>query len=746
MRTGFLLTDAPRVSQTAEDLAASAALALAADGSASAAAQSASEAAASAGAAEDSAAEALDSASDAAASAASMSSIVSLFDSATTTNIFNAALLTGPASYNASGSYATSLNNYCASGSPTQNQACTPGVQHWVSCEFADSMWSFLSLRVNFYNSATPSTGSLVASSTAGQNGVAFSQSNRRVTFIPPAGATHYGINIARTGAHSPAEVAALASLMMANTGAALLPYDPPVTAGQKEFPASVANPSGRVSVYKSGTSLYVRSPLHSSSSRDVIRLLTFGVTPSTTTNGCVDFTGQRFVDRVYPPGYNLIAWNAGTVVSTGNDNGAPSRYNAQYLGGGHGLAAAFNLTSNGHGLTNAAVGDVGTISGVSWVLTRIVDANTLQVVRDYTGTQTNWFINGSISGSGSIIFANNGAKAFSASAGTQVWPIVKSLSQECLVEGVTPVSADGAYSGSFVTVRETYEIANPAAWLDTLKSERGTLTPKDLSHSSIPSQVRIDQTWRFDQYGGMTGYHTFTALQEIKLTTGSSYDFISCWQHQSIFASGHTLWQYMPGISGSVGGFAFSDRADITANAASVIVSKTDCADQANPTSHFCQYTYAGGAPVNGLAFGYMRQRGQGLPATRAQNARIWQMSSSEKQYPVAIDGQRFASQLVPAGTVLQTGWWSFAQPMASYPSYTIYAMYEDAGKAYLVLDVHETVTNRAVPIPRELMGRPLSVVDKSASFTLVSEMVTGDGLICSVSGGKGNAVIQIG
>lgn len=65
------------------------------------------------------------------------------------------------------------------------------------------------------------------------------------------------------------------------------------------------------------------------------------------------------------------------------------------------------------------------------------------------------------------------------------------------------------------------------------------------------------------------------------------------------MYKAGHTLWQYVPSLAVTVGGYALSSLAKITANAATVIVTAADCADAANLPAHFAQVVKLSGAPV---------------------------------------------------------------------------------------------------------------------------------------------------
>lgn len=686
-------------------------------------------------------------AEDAGASAASVASVTGLFDTVAAVNLFDPSTGVDNGNFNSSGSVSV-LARYGRLFLPV-----VAGQSYTVSCNAADAAWRFHAQNwVNFYNSTTVFTsGTLVDNSIVGENGVAFSDSSRTVCFTAPTGAVMMGVNLYNSTDATPdaAEYDAAWAAIMANSGLTAAQYEPYVAAGTREFPAEVVNPAGPVTVLLSGTDLYIRQPVWNDSARDTVRKLSINETPSPSEPGTIDFLAQRFVTRSYAPGLTLIAYNAGASIWASSDNGPPIKLNAQFLGGGHGLASAYTITKTAHGLTNADVGDVGPDgSAVSWVLTGIVDANTLQVVSANTGASLDrWTINGALAATGTITFAGAGAVAYTARTAIQVWPAVQGLVQEIMLDDVTPITADGTHNGSSVTVRERYGIPNPARWLALLISEKGTLTPKVFSDPAVPTQVYVDQSWRFDRFGSMVGYNNTLFAQEAALPTAGSYSYIGGWQHQSIFKTSHTLWQYVPDLATTIGGYDLKAGADITANASTLDVTVAEASDPADPPSHIAQYLKLAGTPVYGLAMGYLRNKGAGDPSERADNTYLFRISSAEKTYGVAYDGSRFPSGVVPAGRMFSTAFWDMAYDMADYPTHTVDAVYEDNGKVYRVIDIHATAAFYSVPMPADLIGKPVSVVSKSSSLTLHTDaFVPSGGLMVSVTGGWGRLIAEIG
>lgn len=672
-------------------------------------------------------------------------SIFGLFVAPTSVNLFDPATGVDNAGVNASGP-PFSLARYGRLILPV-----TEGETYTISCAYAPTEWDLdQNGWVNFYNSTTLGSGTLVDSSTASpqENGVTFTESGRTVSFTAPAGAVVAVVNAYNTTNATPDAAAydALWGGVMANTGAARAAFDPWVNSGTRDFPDTVKNRPGKVRALLAGTSLYVWQPMWNDPARAHVRRISYGDTAGVAEAGTVDLIAHRFVDASYGLDEIELAYNAGENVWASIDNGPPFKFNGQYLGGGHGLSAVYNLTIAGHGLDATDVGDVGAISTKSWVLARVVDENTITVVAANTGvSETLWTITGSPApgSSGTIIFSGAGAKSYTASAATQFWPLVQDYALSAWVDGATPLQDGTPLDGAYVEVRESYGIPNPANWLATLIAERGTATPKALNDPAITTQLYVDQVWRFDRFGAMVGYGVYRAGQEFELR---SSDYFGAWQHQTIFKSGHTTWQYMAGVASAIGGYDFTATADITSNSGERLLVTSNASDPAKPPSVFAQFLKLSGDPVLGLAHGYLTTTGAGKPVQRADNTNLFRLSTSEKMYPVAVDGGAFASGLVPAGTVMSVGFWDMAFDMSDNPARTVDAIYEHAGKAYRVVDVHDTVAYGALNMPAELTGRPVTVIEEQGGFTLHSdEFVPAGGLTYSVSGGYGRAIIEV-
>jgi hypothetical protein len=83
---------------------------------------------------------------------------------------------------------------------------------------------------------------------------------------------------------------------------------------------------------------------------------------------------------------YNKIT---GTSFKPSGDDIAPLYLNGSYVGANHGYYDVNVLTATGHGKTTADIGSVWNIDNKKFIILDVVDANTLKIFSDYTGTQT---------------------------------------------------------------------------------------------------------------------------------------------------------------------------------------------------------------------------------------------------------------------------------------------------------------------------------------------------------------------
>lgn len=629
--------------------------------------------------------------------------------------------------------------------------AVTAGQQLVIDMTNCHSDWKIFKpsnlARVMGYTAAPAGGGTFHSLITA-----TFSQSDRFATFTVPSGVNYIAWSAYDTVGSAPTtqDFATMRARAMVYLGTTQIEYAQyyPANSYQVDF---VDNTDYPVTLVKSGTDVYIRQPYNAT--YDLVRKLKYGAAQSASEAGVIDFVGVRKIRIASSAADTALMYEAAQIteyLQASNDNSPPEKLNSMYLGGEHGVAASFRLTKTGHGLTNSAVGDTGTDSASKiWVITKIDDTNNITVTAQNDGASASkWLIRNTITGS-TITFAGAGAYTFTTNTAVLFLPLAQNYTSAIYVDGVQ-VTADGTYSGYRAEVRESYGIPNPARWLTALIAAKPAVTPLLPNDPANATQIEVNASWQFDRYGAQVGYFDHYVVEQYARSGGSTDDYFGAQQWQVSYrnvAAGETVWQYVPDLTGSVGGYDFSNIAEITNNAATVTVAKADCLNTSNPASHFAQIIKdSGGNKLRGFVHGYARNVGVGVPATRAALCvELWQLSTAKKQYIRAVDSGYGAT--AAAGENLQAVTFNSYYDMSANTNYTVNAMFELAdGKVHWVFDCHATLSATWITMPPELVGKLVAVLD-STNFTLhTTAVVTAKGLRVSTSGGRGRAVIQIG
>ena len=157
---------------------------------------------------------------------------------------------------------------------------------------------------------------------------------------------------------------------------------------------------------------------------------------------------------------------------------------------------------SAGHGKT---VEDVGSewLDGAStkYYIMRIVSSTQLWMLSENIGTHDKWLFDESISGvtlthsSGATHTANI---TIDADVGDQMFPSVSNHIKTVYVDGVTDIEnySDGTIiKGSFVDIKDYYDIANQSECLDSVIADVGSLVQPDLNQGN--AQIHISYNYR---------------------------------------------------------------------------------------------------------------------------------------------------------------------------------------------------------------------------------------------------------
>ncbi|MDD3926437.1 MAG: hypothetical protein PHT33_07250, partial [bacterium] len=317
------------------------------------------------------------------------------------------------------------------------------------------------------------------------------------------------------------------------------------------------------------------------------------------------------------------------------------------------------------------------------------------------------------------------------------------------LLDGTTEVTADGVYTCKYVDIANTYDISNLASVVDYLKAHAGSSTQPMFNDPSIDSDMRFCITYRYAGNGAVTVYHTIRTYKDVAL------GYVGFMQAAPLFVqsgSGRRLWQYIPKtkpVVGKLKAWNFQTMEDITDTIETLSLGTDSWSDADNPPERFAQLVKTvEGVTSHGFLMGYSQLRGIGVPAIRktlVNNAFF--LYVSRKQYPHGIDNGMtgLVNGRLPADSYFEAvGYRCWINP-AIDPDATVCTWYMDGNDIVLVLDYHKNLKMHQVALPAQFVGKTITAVDVSASTTVHSRIVSNDGLLISVSGGYGYAVLRL-
>ena len=506
----------------------------------------------------------------------------------------------------------------------------------------------------------------------------------------------------------------------------------------------------GLTKIIKNGSNVYIRTEWDAAN--DLVQKVLMSGSPYGL-NNVVNFDGVR----IHPKSTTdakpaFVSSQRALWLAAQGDDAAPARYNGTTSGGNHGPYVIKQITAAAHGKTTAA--DIGSEwtdeAGLKWYLMKVIDANTLWVMSEDTGTGGIWNFGSTINGTKLIHSqraTNTGDIIFSATVYPLMTPVTQGQVKSISVDGVT-VSADGVYTGKTVNITNSYNIVNVAGVVSYYKTMTGTARAPSFVDAAIPAETRFTVTYQWAANGSCTVYHQFRTFNAINL------QYVGFIQSAALDFSGKQLWQYIPktvAIPGSLKTWNFQNMEDITAiPLENLYFYPGYWSDPNNPPDRSAMIVKtSGGAASVGYVTGLSPLRGVGVAASRKNlvgTAFVLSTYGKNYMYGVSTNGSGFTSSIIPAGSMYEAvAYRSFYNP-ALLPEATVNTWYRDGRDIVVLIDFHQPVTQKTIPLPDEFVGRKITVVDKTASFSVVGgEFVSADGLLVTVTGGYGYAVLKL-
>lgn len=405
----------------------------------------------------------------------------------------------------------------------------------------------------------------------------------------------------------------------------------------------------------------------------------------------------------------------------TSIDEAAPTFFNGTTIGGNHG-SPCYTITANAHGKTLADVGaKYQDANGNYYTILKVNDINTLLLGIKNTSVADTWVFPIPVSPMTYSTAGNSTtAISFTASSLGQLTPSIKNVFHKLIIDDKEQAEV-GTYYGDRISLIETYDIIDYPDMLDKLSINRpsgGYLTqPEFTNGDTIISITNIysiqlkgvialvcswgnEKTLTLDRYFGITqnafsapAWATFVRRYLPKtlpiINNGNTFDFRLKPDFKTPVLSGYIniTSQYWEG---------------------------------GKPVNRMVDLLESAGLNIN-FNLGYLPVGGD----RSTMVSKAWEISNVKKSYPIYIDGKIGAANVITAGTVKQgvafRGW--------SKPSgiRTNDFLVENGGKYYLYLDYHSIGTD-TVELPSYLLGKEVTVIDKSANVELITSIVTGN------------------
>lgn len=169
-----------------------------------------------------------------------------------------------------------------------------------------------------------------------------------------------------------------------------------------------------------------------------------------------------------------------------------------RYVGAGHGYFFGYNLTISAHGYTSADIGKTYNDGTNTWVIIKIVNANTIQVV---CYDSTAWYRMKTATTPDSVDFGS-GAKTVTNSSQVQIYPSVINADTKILE------------NTSVCRIVETYDIMNVGTGIDALLNNVGNNDNDSLAELS-DSAITVRNLYEFINNGAVTIYQNLKVLND---------------------------------------------------------------------------------------------------------------------------------------------------------------------------------------------------------------------------------------
>ena len=524
---------------------------------------------------------------------------------------------------------------------------------------------------------------------------------------------------------------------MIAGLIACMLAVDPRcfAQAGPGVAPAPLPD---KLLVLKQGKGALIRSAF--SHTHDLVQRIGLG------SNGQISFHGTCLLERSRDLSAAELARAVG-IHSTGDDS-TPWNINGTYIGGNHGCSDARLVTIANHGMTARDIGAAWrATNGVNFYLIKVVDKNQLWFLSENKGPDDLWKFVTPIPGT-SLVQAVDGTRLWVTNQAMAQWnPACRILQQDFVLDSGAPPPEKESVACRWLDIIERYDIINPASALRQVRAHPGQ--EFDVNSPDLQAVIENEIRYRFRPDGSCVIRHKAVARQAFKM---GYMGFIQTYKLTQGSYAAHGY--YVPNtVPFTADGRSFDFRAvqdfSITFSNSIPWCSAENLAAPERYPDRFIQLLGRQDGKDTawqvGYAAGYSLVQGLSRPDIRFRQAgrAAFGVNPGKKTYPVAVD-QKMGS-VIPAGTAFDClAYRQYFFPDPRLKATCCYGNWQ--GNDYvLYADYHRPVAHERLPVPKELVGQPVSVIDKTDSVTLNTAKAGADGIDVSVKGPSGYVILRV-
>lgn len=426
---------------------------------------------------------------------------------------------------------------------------------------------------------------------------------------------------------------------------------------------------------------------------------------------------------------FNFISTKVnGQTIHSNNDDVTPIRtFNT--VGANHGYTAARKI-NYAHDKTQSDLGSKWTDGEYEYTILS-VESDGIVVIRKYELT------NGAYIGANAVPSANlkhvsGAANSSDISIGNisamQLLPSINNHSIKYILDN-KEIENDGEHYGDELKVIEKYNIMSFKGLYDWATNNIG----KSYANENVPAAQSLSIVYTFKKGGQCSITHSLKTLEK------TNYAMSGFLQSIALGASGLSTHRYMPNVLPK-DGFDFEKFVDMTNYNTTLRIDSTDLKNAQIPPSRYIDVLRdESNRKKYGFSMGYIIDKSNTKHADRLINTdTFWDLRNSKKSYPVAINNL----QLEAGDYMVFNGFRNYI-PESDMTGNVIINSVEDGNDIYIYIDCHETVNAESAEISKYI-GRKLKVIE-SENFTLLSDVVNGDGVTFSVSNDYGYAILKV-